>query len=186
MVCVLKEAWNAVHVHTIFFSSSVNPVCGNSILYVTRIVPGGEVQLQIRHLGHGLCTIWSLNSHKNLWCNGGSARNYFITLFPLIRKLVSFSPELIICVCIHTEPTESLCKNSPGKLDNGSELRCLFVCIDKAGVWVPRSGEWGEWPEEDAVSNHWITKDLKALRCEGKKCLSSSNFLLLLWWCRIL
>lgn len=57
----------------IFFctlSLSMNPVCGNSILYVTWTVPGRKVQLQIRHLGYGLCTFWSLDSHKNIWCNG--------------------------------------------------------------------------------------------------------------------
>lgn len=36
-------------------SSSLRPVCGNSILHVTGIVSGRKVQLQIRHLGHGLC-----------------------------------------------------------------------------------------------------------------------------------
>lgn len=46
------------------------------------------------------------------------------------------SPPLkgIDSVCVHTEPSESLCENSPGKLDNGSGLRCLFICTDKAGV----------------------------------------------------
>lgn len=43
-------------------SSSVHPVCGNPVLHVTWIVSGSKVQLQIRHLGHGLCDFWSLNS----------------------------------------------------------------------------------------------------------------------------
>lgn len=38
-------------------SSSPRPVCGNSILHVTGIVSGNKVQLQIRHLGHGLCDL---------------------------------------------------------------------------------------------------------------------------------
>lgn len=52
------------------FPSFVCPVCGNSILHVTWIVPGSKVQLQIWHLGHGLCTFWTPNTYKDIWCYG--------------------------------------------------------------------------------------------------------------------
>lgn len=57
----------------LIFKCSLFLAGGNSILHVSRTLPGCEIQLQIRHLGCGLCYLWAAYSEEDLRCYCKSA-----------------------------------------------------------------------------------------------------------------
>lgn len=73
-------------------------------------------------------------------------------------------------LCVHTEPSQPVCENSPGQLDNGSEFRCLFICTYQAGVRVPRSSEYHEAQNRNLFSIRDITVMFLCSFCNPGSC----------------